>query len=196
MRTTIVAVALLLISAAPGRSDTCAEKFTRVLTGYENKMPVKSHIVSEMKGQPPSENDFLSVSWQHYMTKTTKGPWYLTYDGTMFQSSDEGKSWTKVRSFDKDKTRAAGMATVKAQAGTVRNAVCGEEALDGVAHDTMEADTTNLTPQKFEIHTKYWVNRKTGFVSKTITRMTAPTYEIHTTQISSPADGLTLPVPE
>lgn len=199
MRKTIVAAALLAGSSHLALADACADKFVRVLTGFQNMKPTRAHIVSQMKGQPATENDFLSVSADHYMAKPTKpkGPWVLTYDGAMYQSSDEGKTWKKLRSFDKDKQKAASRKSVKAQAATVRNAVCGEAMLNGVKHETLAADTTNPAPAKFEIHTKYWVDRGNGdFVTRADTTMKTSAYEIVTSQTWQRADGLTLPKPE
>jgi hypothetical protein len=132
------------------------------------------------------------------MVKMTnpKGDWILTYDGTMYQSSDEGKTWKTIRSFDKNETRASGIKSVKEQAGTVRNAKCGEEALDGVKHEMLEADTTNLAAE-FDVHTKYWVNRgDDDFVTRADMTMKTDSYEVFTRQVWKPAPGLTLPVPK
>jgi hypothetical protein len=199
MRNAFAAASLLLASTYPGLAEECADNFVRVLTNSGKMKPNQAHMVSQMTGQPVTENDFLSVAWDHYMVKPTKpkGPWILTYDGTMYQSSDEGKTWKTIRSFDKNETRASGIKTVKEQAGTVRYAVCGEEELDGVKHETLEADTTNLTPSKFELHTKYWVNRNADdFVTKADTRMKGDGYEVVTTQTWKPAPELTLPIPK
>ena len=199
MREVIVAAALLAGSSHLALADACADKFVRVLTGFQDMKPTQAHIVSQMKGQKATENDFLSVSADHYLAKPTKpkGPWILTYDGAMYQSSDQGKSWKKIRSFDKEKQKAASRKSVQAQAATVRNVVCGEEMLNGVKHETLEADTTNLKPAKFEIHTKYWVDRANGdFVTRADTTMKAANYEIVTSQTWQPAAGLTLPKPE
>jgi len=199
MRIAIVAAALLAGSSQLAFADACADKFVRVLTGFQTMKPTAAHIVSQMKGQPATENDFLSVSPDHYMAKPTKpkGPWVLTYDGAMYQSSDEGKTWQKIRSFDKEQQKAASLKSVKAQAETVRNAVCGEAMLNGVKHETLEADTANPAPAKFEIHTKYWVDRGNGgFVTRADTTMKAANFEIVTSQTWKRDDGLTLPKPK
>lgn len=199
MRKAIVVAALLAGASHGALADACADKFVRVLTGFQDMKPTRARIVSQMKGQPATENDFLSVSADHYMAKPTKpkGPWVLTYDGAMYQSSDAGQTWQKLRSFDKDKQKAASRKSVQAQAATVRNAVCGEAMLDGVKHETLEADTTNPAPATFEIHTKYWVDRGNGdFVTRADTTMKTSAYEIVTSQTWQRADGLTLPKPE
>ena len=199
MRNLSVTAILLLVSAGPGLADDCADKFAQVLIGSQNMKPAQAHMVSRMKGQRPSESEFLTVSPDHYMTRPTipKGPWVLAFNGARYQSSDAGKSWQKIQTFDKDKARADAIKTVKGQAGTVRNAVCGEEELDGVLHETLEADTTNPAPNKFEIHTKYWVNRNAGdFVTRSDTTMKTSTFEMFTTQTWKKAPGLTLPKPQ
>ena len=156
-------------------------------------------MVSQMNGQPPSESEFLTAAWDHYMTRPTnpKGPWLLAYNGARYQSADEGKTWQKIQSFDKDKERANAIKAVKTQAGTVRDAVCGKEKLNGVMHETLEAKTTNLTPSKFDIHSKYWVNREANdFVTRADTTMKMSGMEIVTKQIWKAAPDLTLPKPK
>lgn len=194
----LIALAATPLAAGAARADACADRFVAVLTGFDKPRPVESRLVNQMKGQQPTENDFLSASPDHYLVRMTKpkGPWYLTHDGAMYQSDDDGKSWKKLRSFDKDKQKATNRENVQRQAATVRNAACGEATLDGVKHETLEADTTNTTPTAFEIHTKYWVNRADGnFVTRSETRMVTQAYEVFTVQTSKPAEGLKLPVP-
>ena len=199
MRRAVVAALLLAGFIQPGLADPCADKFVAVLTHSQKMKPAQAHIVTRMKGQPDGENEFLSVSADHFMVKPTKpkGPWYLTYDGVRYQSSDEGKTWQKQQSFDKAQAKADGIKLLTSQAATVRNAVCSEEMLDGVKHETLAADTTNLAPMKFEIHTKYWVDRAhDNFVTRSDTTMKTDSYEILTIQTWKPADGLTLPTPK
>lgn len=199
MRAGTIAAFLLLASTSPGLADDCADRIARFVIGSVDAKPAEGHIISEIKGQPTTENDFVTASWKHYLYRPTVpagGPWLLTYEGTTYQSSDQGESWKKLYSFDMDETRAAGIKTVSEQASTIRNATCGEEALDGTVHDTLEADMTNISSMTFEIHSKYWVNRDTGFVAKAVTKMTADGFESLTTQTWKLAEGLTLPIPE
>lgn len=199
MRKTIVAVVLLAGSGHAALADACADKFVQVMTHSQKMKPAQARIVTRMKGQPDSENEFLSVSVDHFMVKPIKpeGPWYLTHDGVRYQSSDEGKTWQKQQSFDKAQAIADGIKLAKAQAATVRNAVCGEEMLDGVKHETLEADTTNAAPVKFDIHTRYWVDRgHDNFVTRSDTTIKTGSYESLTIQTWKRADGLTLPKPE
>lgn len=199
MRKTIVMALLLLVPAGPGLADDCADKFAQVLVNSQNMKPTQARTLSGVKGGAQNESEFLSVSRDHYMTKPTKpkGPWVLAFDGGRYQSSDEGKSWKKFQSFDKAAEKAGALKTVKAQAASVRNAVCGKEELDGVMHETLEADTTNPAPNAFEIHTKYWVNRDAGdFVTRADMTMKMSGMEMLTSQTWKEAPGLTLPKPE
>jgi hypothetical protein len=63
-------------------------------------------------------------------------------------------------------------------------------------HDIVEADYD--TPQNFksENHHKYWVNRKSGFISKATYNIKGKGFESFTTQTSQKAPGLTLPTPK
>lgn len=69
-------------------------------------------------------------------------PWVLTYQGAMSQSADQGRTWTTVHSFDRDKQHAEAREAIRAQARSATGVVCGTETLDGVVHDTFDARMT------------------------------------------------------
>lgn len=200
MRKAIATAFILLVSARPGLAEDCGEKLSRLLVEWlEPRAPASAMMTVETKGQPTTKNEFLHLDWDRYMVKTIEpagGPWYLTLDGTTWQSADAGKTWVKAYSFDKDDTRAKGNEITRQQAGTVENAVCGGEELDGVMHETIEADMTNTTNMVFHIHSKYWINPDNGFVTRTTTRMTSDNFDSFTTQDWTPAPDLALPSPE
>ena len=200
MKKAVVTALVLMASARPGLAEDCGEKLSRLLIEWlEPRAPATAMMTVETKGQPTTRNEFMHLDWDKYMVKTVEpagGPWYLTLDGTTWQSGDGGQSWTKAYSFDKDDTRAKGNEMVKQQASTVANAVCSEEDLGGVMHETIEADMTNTTNMVFQIHAKYWINPDNGFVTKTTMRMTAENFENFTTQEWTAAPDLTLPSPQ
>jgi hypothetical protein len=62
IRTAIAVASLLMASTCAALADDCADKFARVLTNSGKMKPNAAHIVSQMKGQPATENDFLSLA--------------------------------------------------------------------------------------------------------------------------------------
>ncbi|MBX3513044.1 MAG: hypothetical protein KIT15_11915 [Xanthobacteraceae bacterium] len=197
MQIRLAALALLLLYSSPALADACKDKFIAVLTNYANTRATVSQNTQQMKGAALNKSEFLWAAPGHYLHKATdpKGPWYLTYDGAMYQSDDEGKNWKKIRTFDKTQQQAGADDNVKKQAASARNAQCGEDTLNGIKHETVEAET-DLPNQKVRVHTKYWVNRADkNFVTRAETRMTGDGYEIFTTQLSKPEPSLKLPKP-
>jgi hypothetical protein len=105
MKRTLIASALLLVSAPHGLAETCQEKFAHLLINGNGEGPVKIHLIQEIKGGKPSTNDFFMVSNGHWMTKMIEpaSGWVLGYNNKMFQSVNEGMTWKKVRNFDSEK---------------------------------------------------------------------------------------------
>lgn len=200
MRILLLSAAILVAANPAARADACKDRF------IENRMaslaappPGIGHIVSQTKGGQATENEYWSAAWDHGLFKPIKPanmPWTLTYKGAMYNSTDAGKSWKKVHSFDADKQRAQNNETVKKQLGSAKNVVCGEEEIDGVVHDTFETDQENNEHAHFTTHDKYWVDRKTGYVVKSTTLLKQGNIEMFTTQNWTHRPGLELPVPE
>ena len=198
-RKATILTALLLSAPGPALADECLERFIAMYVGALDRNHGRAHIVTEIKGQPRTENVFEIVAWDHTMTRVTVpagSPWVLTRGGTTWQSSDEGATWTKVREFDAEEARAAHIAMVKAQADTASNVVCGEEAVDGVTYETMSADLRNETAFKYEMSNKYWIDPASGQVVKSTSHVTAEGFESFATQTWEFPEGLELPVVE
>lgn len=199
MRPAIAATVMLIVSVQPVLAETCHETFVRLMIGGNDKGPVKIHAIQEIKGGSTSTNDFFQLSSGHWMTKMidpANQPWALTYKNTMYTSSDEGKSWKKIRSVDSPQNEEQVRKDQQENAETVNNAACSEEMLDGVTHDVVEADFNTLQNFKTENHFRYWVNRETGWISKATYRMKGDGFESFTTQLIEAAPELTLPTPE
>ncbi len=199
MRPALAAIAILFVSALPAQAETCHEKFVRLMVGGNGDTPVKIHVIQNSKGAEPSKNDFFQQTTGHWMTvmiEPADQPWVLTYKNTMFTSADEGKSWTKIRTLDSEQNDENARKDRQENAKTVRDAACGEEALDGVAHDTVEADFNTLQNYKTENHYKYWVNRETGWISKATYQTKGEGFEGTSTQLIESAPDLALPTPE
>lgn len=195
----MAATALMVLAGAQAAAaNDCAARIAGLLTGSLDPQPTRARIVTETKGQPAVENEMLMRSWEHYLYKpvSPQGPWLLTFDGVTYQSADEGGSWTKAYEFDKEETRRTGIAMVEGQAASIRNAVCGEEKIDGVVYDTLRAAMTNPPPHTFEISSQYWVEKATGFVARAETLMKSESFESLTRQNWQPAPDLELPLPK
>lgn len=199
MKPALAALAILFATAYPALAETCHEKFVRLMVGGNADEPVKIHVTQESKGAKPSENDFFQQSKGHWMTvmiEPANQPWVLTYNNTMFTSTNEGKSWQKIRTLDSEQNAENANKDRRENAKTVRNAACGEEVFDGIAHETVEADFNVVQTYKSENHYKYWVNKETGWISKAIYRTKSAGYEGTSTQIIVPAPDLSLPTPD
>lgn len=199
MKPAIAAVAIVFASVQVAQAETCHEKFVRLMVDGNDNRPVKIHVVQETKGAKPSTNEFFQQKVGHWMTKMidpANQPWVLTYNNTMYSSADEGDSWTKIRDVDSALNAENGLKARQENAQTVSNAACGEEDLDGVAHDTVEADFKTLQSFKTQNHYKYWVNRESGWITKATYHSKAEGYEGFTTQTLEPAPDLSLPTPE
>ena len=192
----ICAGLMLIACAAPALAEDCAERFARLhVMWYEVPMSGISRNTSETKGQPKQENEFQFAGPGHYLLKMIDpaGGWLLTHDGTTWQSTDEGASWKKLYSFDQEDTWQKGLETVKQQASTVRNAVCGEDVIDGETVDTLEADMTNTINATYEIHDKYWVRRSDERAVRTETLTTGLGPDTFFTQTWTKVPDLTIP---
>ncbi len=196
----IFGAALLLFASAPtALAETCHEKFVRLLVhGNGADTPVKIHVTQEMKGGKPTTNYNHQIGPDHWMTEMIEpanASWTLVHDNTMYSSTDKGKSWQKVRTLDAAHSPEAVAKALQEDAKTARNAACGEDEVDGVAFDTVEADYTAFQGQ-YTYHNRYWVDRETGWIARATYKTVGPNFEMFTTQVIEKAPGLTLPTPE
>ena len=88
------------------------------------------------------------------------------------------------------------LANLKENAKTVKNATCGEEELDGVMHDTVEAEFEATHGYKAQNHYKFWINQKTGWMTKAVYDSKTKSSSSITTQTMEAVPDLTLPMPK
>lgn len=199
MKHAIAAALLCTAASGPAFAESCQDKFVRLMVNGNDSYPVKIRIVQEIKGGMKSVNDFLSLGVGHWMTVMVDPatmPWSLTYNNTMYQSSDKGQSWQKLRPMDSAAIEEKGRKDRAENAKTVHNAACGEAELGGKMHDTVEAGFETLQNFKTRNHYKYWVSRETGKVVKATYSMKGKGFESFSTQTIEPAPGLSLPTPQ
>ena len=201
MRSAILATALASTLASaiagPALSETCQEKFVRVMTERDTTTPVKIHVTQEIVGGMKSTNWNLQDgkgNWRTEMIDPETMAWSMTVDNIFYSSGDKGTTWTKVREMDAGASPEAVAATLVERAKTVRNAECGEEELDGKAHETVAAEYD--MQGGYVVHDKYWIDPGTGYIPKLETKMKGSGFESFTTQLIEPAPGLTIEKPE
>ncbi|KPB01806.1 hypothetical protein [Ahrensia marina] len=201
MTRAIFPTGLLLLCFTPqlGYADDCRDRFTRLLIHGNGDEPVKIHVTQEIVGGQTSTNYFYQSEPGHWMTEMLvpkSQPWVLTHDNVMYSSQDKGESWTELRMLDSGNNQANAKDGLREDAKTANNAVCGEDTLDGVVHDTVEADYLSQRGAVTEVHAKYWVDRESGYITKTFYHMKNNGFESMTTQLIERAPDLILPVPE
>jgi len=198
MKPAVAAAGLLLGTIQAGLADPCHDRFVELYTQLDQGVPTKTFVTTEFKGAPPMTNDFLYLNHDHHMSVPINPPqaWVLTYQNVMYQSSDEGKSWAKVRDLDASQNAEGAIAAKAENAKTISNAACGTEEIGGVAHDTLEADLTVSQGMVSENHYKYWVRPDDGFIVKATYDTKAPNFEMAITQTIEKAPDLKLPMPE
>lgn len=183
----------------PAHAETCEEKFAQLLVHGNTDVPVVIQIEQVINGGKPTRNEFRQLKSGHWMTVMTlpeNQPWTLGYNNAMFTSSDKGKTWKKIRSMDTAKNEADGETNRKENAKTIREASCGSEDLDGVAHNTVEATFDTVKGFQTVNRFKYWVHPTSGWISKATYEMKGTGFESVSTQFPKPEPDLKLPMPD
>lgn len=198
MKPILAAVLFLGVSGQVVSADPCRDRFTELYLQLDQGAPTKTLATTEFKGAPPSTNEFHHVSQNHYMTVPVSpaGPWVLGYRNVLYQSGDSGATWQKVREMNTGQNADKARADKLANAETIRNTACGEEAINGETVDMVAADITVSQGMVTENRYTYWVRRGDGFIVKAVYDTRAPTFEMVTTQVIEKAPGMTLPAPE
>jgi len=198
MKTILMTAALLAATSQTALADPCQDRFTELYLQLDQGVPTKAAVTTAFKGAPASTNDFLYLTQDHYMTVPTSpaGPWVLGYNNVLYQSSDEGATWVKIREMETGQNADKAKADKLANAETIRNTACTEEELNGEAVEVIAADITISQGIVTENHYTYWVRKSDNFIVKAIYDTKAPNFEMVTTQEIEKAPKLTLPVPE
>ena len=202
MKPVFAAVLLSALGAHSVLAETCEEKFVRLLVdGNPDFGPMRLHIFSEIKGVQKSEGYHYSkgdgsIDSMSTTIEPENTPWSLFLGMKMWMSTDKGKSWNFVRELDAQSDPKAVKEALRKDAGTAANVACGEEEIDGVAHEMVEGDYNSSGLQGAVAHQKYWVNPESGLIAKTFTATNANGMESEFTQFIEPWPELVLPNPE
>ena len=199
MRTFFAAAIIVSLSSPAAIAQTCQEKFVDLITNvYGNKGPSKIFITQDGKGTMKSKNFHYTNGKDHWMTEMIEPKnmsWTLAYKNIGYTSSDKGKSWKKAFEMNSEQQARRTRETLKKDAQTIRDVACGQEEIKGAVHETIEgAYTSSLF--KAEMKDKFWVNKKTGWISKKVSRIKSKSMDSTTVQIIEPAPDLKLPLPQ
>jgi hypothetical protein len=194
----VTGLALLAFSAQSARADACRDAFMKVKTISKPAMASKSRIISLTQGQQPNTTHHFSNGAGDWMTQGVNQPntpWSLEVGKVLYSSSDRGKTWKKERDMnDAGHDPEAVRKQVADASAAATNLICGSEEMDGLRHETFEADIAfpqmNMTTRE-----KLWLHPETGRVVKAHTIMRTGGMEITTTQFIEYLSELTLPKP-
>ena len=160
MKPVFAAVLLSALGAHSVLAETCEEKFVRLLVdGNPDFGPMRLHIFSEIKGVQKSEGYHYSkgdgsIDSMSTTIEPENTPWSLFLGMKMWMSTDKGKSWNFVRELDAQSDPKAVKEALRKDAGTAANVACGEEEIDGVAHEMVEGDYNSSGLQGAVAHQK------------------------------------------
>ena len=185
---------VFLVGSQAAFGASCTDQFIELMTDRTAKEPTKMFITQEIKGGTKTVNwnyQDGKGNWLTEMVEPANAQWSMGLNNVLYTSTDQGKSWTKVR--DMGDQNAAHKKSLDERAETVKNASCGEAELDGVSYRTVEADYQMLGSFKADIHDKFWVNSKTGYVSRLETTMKNTAFESFIIQELQPAPDFVFP---
>lgn len=198
-----IAAAPMIIAAAPAQADdaACLERFkSLVADGNPDRGPVRIHV-QQTVGNQQTENYFYSAgsgSADGLMEplKNMGDMWVLFRNKKMYTSNDAGKTWAFGRDMDDASQPEAYKAQVRKDLETAAKVACAEDALDGVAHDTVEGEFNSSALQGASTFNKYWINRETGWLTRYVSTSEAGGSTFEVTQTIESWPDLKLPDPE
>ncbi len=189
---------LLATFGSTAVAGPCEDRFIELFTQQDQGIATKAFNTTEFKGAPAMTNEFYYLSQSHNMSVPVSPPQprVLTHGTVMYQSSDEGKTWVKVRDLEAPASAEEAAALKLKDAETLRNALCDHDEIDGVAYERIAGDITLTQGMTTENRYTYWVRKDNGFIARAVYDTKAPNFEMKITQDIEPAPDLELPVPE
>ncbi len=167
-------------------ADACLEAFVQALTKPKATAGfIKIHITSKIAGQKPTINynisDLSTGDWLTQMVDPPNSPWSMAMGKAMYVSNDKGASWKKIRDLEEGHSPEAVRKRIVENMKTAKNAKCGTEAINGVPHETVEAEYT--AQGNLFIIDKNWLHPETKRIVKSESTMRQGNFESHTTQV-------------
>lgn len=197
MRLKALSIVASLVIPTAALADECRDEFIRLMTERNTDAPTKILVTQEIKGGMKTVNwnyQDGKGNWMSEMVEPANAQWSMGLDNVLYSSTDQGKTWVKVR--DMEEQNEAHQTSLDERAETVENAVCAEAELDGIAHRTVEADYKMLGSFEADINDRFWVNAETGYITRLDTQMKSSAFESSITQVMEPAPDLEFPKPQ
>lgn len=176
----------------------CRDRFMEITSDTTPKGPVKMSVTSNFNDTFIMKSNYFEFELDHWMNEglEPKGmPFTLAYNHAMYNSYDKGKTWKKVDGLDAEKARRESVILLVDELKSTNNAVCGEEEIDGVIYDWVEADYSSLQFENTKYYKKYWIERKTGWLAKIRNKIITKNDTNLVIRIIEKAPDLTLPKP-
>lgn len=196
----LVVATLMLLVAGNALAETCEEKFARLeIEGNAEKAPVRLTITSEMPGGQVMRNYHYSDGngdGMSEMIEPENMPWSLFIGNNMYSSTDKGKTWSLMNTWDKEKQTADMKETMYNDMASASGIVCGEETLNGTAYDTVEGRYKSSALQGADHFSKFWVSRDDGRIVRKDTVADSAGGIYKTSQLIEPWPDFVLPKPE
>ena len=186
---------------AQAQDEACMARFKELVAdGNPDRGPVRIHV-QQTVGNQQTENYFYSAgsgSGDGLMEPLSNmgDMWVLFRNKKMFTSNDAGKTWAFGRDMDDASQPEAYKAQVRKDLETAAKVACAEEALDGVAHDTIEGVFNSSALQGASTFNKYWINRETGWLTRYVSSSDSGAGKFEVTQTIEPWPDLKLPDPK
>lgn len=197
MRRIAVLIIASLATPTAALADDCRDSFIALMTDRTTKEPTKILVTQEIKGGMKTVNwnyQDGQGNWLTEMVEPENAQWSMGLDNVLYSSTDQGKTWVKVR--DMEEQNDDHQKSLDERAATVKNPICGKADLDGIAHRTIQADYKMLGSFDADINDKFWVNAETGYVTRLDTQMKSAAFESSITQVMEPAPDLKMPNPQ
>ena len=191
---------LYIASLAPAFADACQDRFAQLLVpGNQEVRPVRLHLTQEIVGGKTSLNYHYSDGEGNGMTEMidpANAPWSLFLGDNMYSSSDKGKNWSFMNSYDAKKSLADTKEKLANDAAKATGVLCAKEEYDGLSHEVVEGNYNSTMVNGAAIYQKFWINPKTGWIVKSYSNLKMAGFESKTTQVVEPYPDLVLPKPE
>lgn len=178
-------------------AETCEERFASLLVEGNGDVPVEITITQEIVGGMKSTNLFRSnghKQWMSEMIDPPNLPWSMVRDNVMYSSSDQGKSWSKVRDVDSEKEFANSRAMLEKDAATIRDVNCAEDTIDGETFEHVTGTYTSSAMQGAEAVNAYWVNAD-GWIARHTSKIDSPSFKMNYEQVLEKRDSVDIPAP-
>ncbi|MEL6745946.1 MAG: hypothetical protein AAFO68_10855 [Pseudomonadota bacterium] len=199
IRCLMIGLALTVLSvSSPVSAMTCKERFVRAATEGNGDGQYRQIVTQTIENAPTvTVQEFIMNGPRHWVSKSLEpktGGWTLLFEGTMYTSTDEGKTWRQLSKFD-----AAAAATARAQqkkdVEAATDIECSVETVDGTPLDRVDGTYEVTTGFKnTQVHT-YWFDQSRATIVKSRYETIAPNFKSTVSQEMIPFADAVVPTP-